>query len=279
MAVATDVRTHESRPPPEGRAAGMVPGMDQLVLVLTMGRVGSSVVHHGLDAAVGVESVHIHNINADVLAYRSRLGPEKTARHVKQATAIRDRLEASDEPVKIVTLVRDVVERNMSAAFAAFRRHFPDDFAERVDDPEATGLIWRYHRGDLPLTWYDIEFGEGLGIDVYAEPFPETGHAQVASGRFDVLVMRSDLPNEEKSDLLSGFVGAPVSVRQGSPGTQPGGKWDTAYDRFRATAGLTDERLAEFGSSRFMQHFFAVDVDQYVASWRRRLDEAAALAS
>lgn len=242
------------------------------VLVLTMGRVGSTAAFRAVDGLVGVEPLHIHHLHPGTLAALAPRGRREAARHVRDGYRALELLEASDGPVKIITLVRDVVERNLSVGFARLRRMGESDgLVQLVDDARVTAQAWSSVDVNMPDRWFDLEIRETLGIDVFARPFPPVGHTRCREGRYDLLVMRSDLPDVVKSGAVSDLLGQAVAITQSNSKTREGGQLGELYDRFRKSAPLTDADLKKAAESKLMQHFFAVDPDDYVSGWRRRL--------
>ena len=77
--------------------------------------------------------------------------------------------------------------------------------------------------------------------------------------------MRTELPNAEKSGVLSVAVGQPVEVGLVNTHNASGG--EDAYLRFKATAAFTPDYVAEIARSRYMRHFFDISEDEYVARW------------
>ena len=244
-----------------------------LTLVLTMGRVGSTATFRALKEVDGVEAFHLHHLAKESLA---RWAGKALSRHGEDTLRVRKRLVASpDERVKVLSLVRDVVPRNLSVGFARFRKavgNDPDKMVEMLDQADFLAALWRRVDWRLPFTWFDIEIRDQMSIDVFATPFPDDGIAIHRSGRFDLLVMRSDVDNREKSAAISAFLGQPIVFKQMSVATQEGGSLRSTYDAFSATSRWGREDLREMGQSRVMRHFFAVtDPDRYAADWLAKL--------
>lgn len=241
----------------------------QLVLVLTMGRVASTAVYRTVSDHVEGRIFHAHSIDPVKLTQLAVGGLDGAARHVREGLeAIREMLGWRDR-VKLVTLVRDPVARNMSAAFARVRRG-RDEAAlqEFIADGEATAEFWAGFDDD-PLTWFDDEFRDILGIDVYEHPFPDAGATTFTVGPYDVLIMRQELSDSEKSQQLESFLEVdPLPIRQTNRRSRPGGDLREVYDQFKRTAPLGREELTRIATSRFMQHFYrGTDPSEYAARW------------
>ena len=249
--------------------------MDDLTLVLTMGRVGSSAVYHAVKIG-GPDVLHIHHIKAGSLLKRSPLNLTKAApsRNVFDGYRARALLEVAPvRPVKIVTLVRDPIERNISASFIRFcKRGNLEQLNDLVTDPVTTDPIWARKDLSLPYRYFDDEFRDELGIDLYQTDVATRGHGQVEVGRFNTLAMHSVLPDDVKSEVLSTFLGRDVTVGRTGRKTSEGGELQELYKRFESTCPLTEADIRKAAESRFVQHFFAVDTNEYVAKWKTRLN-------
>ena len=245
----------------------------ELVLVITMGRVGSSATYHALERA-GFEALHIHQIGLKSLVKRS-LKPE-VARHVEDGHRARALLDAEpDRPVRVITLVRDPIEQNISAGFSRFcRLGNLDELRRYVTDPAVTNSIWEKTPLAYSLAWMDLELRDALGIDFYQVDVASAGFGQMESGRVNALVLRSTLPDEVKSTLLSQFMGREVMMGRTGVDRNKEGDLKNLYRAFELTSPLTVADLSEVAESRFMQHFFAVDKDDYILKWKTRLNLA-----
>ena len=245
----------------------------ELVLVITMGRVGSSATYRALERA-GFEALHIHQIGLKSLVKRS-LKPE-VARHVEDGHRARALLDAEpDRPVRVITLVRDPIEQNISAGFSRFcRLGNLDELRRYVTDPAVLNSIWEKTPLAYSLAWMDFELRDALGIDFYQVDVASAGYGQMEAGRVNALVLRSTLPDEVKSTLLSQFMGREVMMGRTGVDRNKEGDLKNLYRAFELTSPLTVADLSEVAESRFMQHFFAVDKDDYILKWKTRLNLA-----
>ena len=246
---------------------------NELVLVITMGRVGSSATYRALKNA-GYEALHIHQIDLKSLLERSQ--KLKVARHIKDGHRARALLGAEpDRPVKVITLIRDPIEQNISAGFSRFRRLGKlDELRGYVTDPAVMNPIWEKTPLAYPLSWMDLELRNALGIDFYQVDVASTGHGQMEVGRVNALLLHSTLPDQVKSTLLSQFMGREVIMGRTGVDRNKQGDLQSLYRAFELTSPLTVADLSEVAESRFMQHFFAGDKDEYILKWKSRLNLA-----
>ena len=143
-----------------------------------MGRVGSSATYRALERA-GFEALHIHQIGLKSLVKRS-LKPE-VARHIKDGHRARALLDAEpDRPVKVITLIRDPIEQNISAGFSRFRRLGKlEELRRYVTDPAVTDRIWQKLDMSLSFHCFDVEFHDALGIDKHQVDVASAGYGQM----------------------------------------------------------------------------------------------------
>lgn len=237
------------------------------LLVYQMGKVGSATVVAALEAA-GLEPLHLHFLGRQAAAarrsYRDRGLPLPYHFHLERALGMR--LRWTRERVRIVTLVRDPIARQISSAYQTRER---DDYPtadapgmrKRLEDelsaPDALDYCYR---------WFDDEIAEVFGVDVLAQPFDRHAGFSICRGeRAEVLVLKL-----ERLDalwpVLESFVGCEVApARANVRSRQSGGE---TYVPVRDALRLPRARLAELYDHRWVRHFYREDeVAGFVERW------------
>ncbi len=236
------------------------------VLVYSVERSGSVALFSSIERS-GVLAVATHyltpaqarqgNVSGTALwAWRHLIGPRK--------------------PLKVMSLVRDPIA-NMISSFA---REDLGRFAARSGSieavPDPVTLSRRFvddylvpGRFEHPLRWFDTEFSVALGVDVYRHPFDtKRRYARFTEGPYDVLVLRTELPDAEKSQVVSEFLGAevqllpPGSAMSSKPALVTGRPGDQApyadqYRVLKRAAVVPEPFLGRISGSRFARHFFS----------------------
>lgn len=138
------------------------------ILVHTMGKVGSTSLYHRYKKMVGFPVLHTHKLAASQGELEKyvveRVGAESRLRgHLVHSMITREILEHSAVPALVLSAVRDPFARNISAFFQNLPKK---DFAELTVKKLITKFFDDYPQ-DIPTTWFDREFLEPLGIDVY----------------------------------------------------------------------------------------------------------------
>jgi hypothetical protein len=232
------------------------------VIVYQMAKVGSTAVVDCLKRA-RLPVFHVHRMDADHLqrlrGRRAALGWDVGSLPAYDRLGLRlhEKVIEAGRPAKIVTLVRDPIARNLSSYFEHFADIWglPDARGVVSMDDVYRGFLERYPH-DESLTWFDEELQRVTGLNVYDHPFPATGHLQLQSGRLDLLILRSDLPNETKRLALSNFLGTNLPPFGEANRTADKSHGET-YEQFRRSLRLPPEYVERMLSSRYCRHFYS----------------------
>jgi hypothetical protein len=181
------------------------------VLVYQMGKVASSSIYRSLKAVENVNVFHVHRLNPEHIA-RVRQGHTLrgvTAPNDDLGLHLFKNLICTRKPAKIISLVREPIGRNISAYFQNLKSfETVQDAHSRIEvDQLITGFLQKYSH-DVPLTWFDLEMRATTGIDVFEYTFPkEQGHQIIHHPPYHLLLMRHDLADALKEELVRDFVG------------------------------------------------------------------------
>jgi hypothetical protein len=210
-----------------------------LILVYQMAKVASQSWAQAvcaLDSSQGVASIHVHNLTAasrDRVWAALRLPParqtidlvlmarDELRRSARIEAALRQAL-ARGEPVRVITGMRDPVERSLSILFylADFLSHRHRRVSARQDASvdDVVGLLiesWEavasaqapndsfewllWHGIGLYRDWFQSELQAVFGIDLLSEPFT-CGAQRLRGPRVDVLAYRAEDMRETATD-------------------------------------------------------------------------------
>ncbi len=250
------------------------------VFVYSMERSGSVALLNSLRAC-GVFVIGAHYLDPRKLATQRYSGSARWA--MKHITSKR-------KPAKIISLVRHPID-NMLSTFA--RIDYGEQEArvgngpkeqERLDPDQVSNEFRQaYLQTDRylqPLQWFTSEFQAALGINVYNHPFDKkNGFAEFREGPYDVLLLRTELTDEEKGRLVADFVGVseiemasagtPSKTRRRLPPGKPGDQTDYAakYKALKEGVVISQPYLDAIVDSPFVQHFFTSA--EQVAIWEK----------
>lgn len=220
------------------------------ILVWTMGKVGTTTVSRAL-ACAGIPALHMHSIRPKPQA-AAEAQKGLTPPHVKAARKALGFIRSGAGTVKIISMVRDPVARNISAFFENMHLH---GISHELPTEELIGVFQQTYNHDIPLRWFDLELKAGIGFDIFREGFDHTSRlSRYAKDRFELLIFRSDAGLDLQQREVSDFVGAPVELtRENAADSKP---YRAAYKDFNRALSLPKAYVERMYSSEFARLFW-----------------------
>jgi hypothetical protein len=255
-------------------------------LVYSMGKVGTSTVVHSLHEQMPRSPVyHVHTlsrqrIKSEEKVYRTNFRELGTIHdHLLDSIYVNRQLASQRHDQKrwrIVTLVREPIQRNISAFFQTLNLHGKGlGFAKRIDHGQDENLI-----GDMlhyfvtmldhsrPFEWFDVELKEHFGIDVLGAGFPKEKGYEIFRGEYaDALVIRLEDLNRCAADAFHEFAGIEnfrLEKKQDS-----GKKYYAAtYKEFLQQAKFPKAFLNKMYDSEYARTFYSeCEIDAFREKW------------
>lgn len=195
------------------------------VVVYTMGKVGSSTVSTSLKTA-GFTCLDVHfwaqdRILASLKNSVDDPDIEIIPEHIIDSILARNAL-ARQGKLKIVSLIRNPIMRNISAVFQNMPQSTAGDEARMMER-------LRNYAVRTPDHWFEADFIPTTGIDIFSMSFDrEADHYRLSTAEFDILLMKLESPDEKKADLLQDFMGQRVELVRANEAEK---KW--YYDIYR----------------------------------------------
>jgi hypothetical protein len=172
--------------------------------------------------------------------------------------------------LKIVTLVRDPVGRNVSMYFQHLHYwlayYFTELKSDRVEEVDVLIDCFREtfaHR--YPLEWFDRELKRLTGLDVYEHSFDTVkGFTRIDRGRVSLLIVQTE-KLRDCWHAVEEFCDRKLEWRDDNRGER---KWYGAlYSEFLDRFSLSAAELDEIYSSKYARFFFS---EEQRAQLRRR---------
>jgi len=258
------------------------------ILVFQMGKVASSAIFDALRAAELRSPIfHIHFLNPasirgaeDLLrrTFGTRGSVNRWALYESRYVR-RHFLKDSHRPIKIVSLVRDPVSRNLSSFFANLDMFIPHCLA-RFDQGSLTvadirrHFLTDFHEHTYPLQWFDEEMKSTFGIDVFADDDVVRRSDtlfQYKRDHVELLVLRVEDLADGGSRALEDFLGiAPVTLRATNEARSK--DYDRVYRAVIKRLKLPEDYLARMYSSRLSTRFYdSAMIDRFRSRWTEHL--------
>ena len=229
------------------------------VLVYQMGKVGSSSIRQSLAAAYQGLSVNAHDFSG--------------SHHNWMVRRLYRAVMEEGVPVDIISLIREPIGRNVSAFFENYERDTGTKYRESdLTVAQLRDMFLANYRHDLPLEWFENHIESSFGIDVYATPFPESGHATYGSGKVRLLVVKAEIPDAEKEAVIGEFLDLhPFQLLRANVGDLK--VYADRYRAFKQEVRLPADYVDRMCASRYFNHFYSPET---IAEVRRRWSEEAA---
>lgn len=269
---------------------------DPLILVYQMGKVGSSSVVKSLKAqnflTYNVHTFDPYYLNKDQQLYKNEFVPGRlNAKTLWDALLFRKQLSSRfyGKPVKIITLVRDPVARNISHFFqwpnmimaqidGKYHLRSPSfnyDViveADGIEDQLAQLFMTKFKLHERPLIWLDNELKHHFGIDVYRSDFPkDKGYSIFREGNTEAILIKLERLGEVAGEAFRKFLDIQsfelVSANIGQEKNTSG-----IYERFLNSIKLPSKYLDTMYNSRFAAHFYTEEeLNKFRARWSHPL--------
>ena len=228
------------------------------VIVYQMGKVGSSSIYHPLKKIYNGVVAHTHQFNQNAWYWEVR-----KLHHLFYAK--------KQTSFKIISLIREPIGRNVSEFFHRSLQYAGSDFKNpNIDVQEVMHLFLNNLDHDFPLDWFDNNFKKHFGIDVYEKPFPKTGYDFYQKENVQVLLLKHDLTDSLKEQLINQFLeidNFKVQVR--NVGDQK--VYKAAYKKFKSEASMPESYLTKMLTSKYFQHFYNQESAQKIrAIWGKQ---------
>jgi hypothetical protein len=238
------------------------------VLVYQFGKVGSSSLLDSLEAQWPGLVVHTHS-------FKKREGEEA------KITFARETLQRADKRVFVISPVRELIGRNVSAFFQNFEREtgVSEKLAHTLPMQQLIDVFLEKFPHDMPLNWFDDQLKVMTGIDVFEYKFPPLGVQFIRRGNIDLLLMQSEVPDWLKESAVEQFLGLDeFRIKAANIGERK--PYAKTYRDFLHAFRAPDWYVQKMYGSRVFQHFYSEQREALTALWTRRptIEQTAAAA-
>jgi len=183
-----------------------------------------------------------------------------------------DKKVSKGKNIKIISLVREPISRNVSAFFEVFRYHTGAESAHFKDEMETLQQTFMQKlQHDFPLIWFDKEFKTTTGIDVYNQPFDtEKKYKIFQKDNIDLLLLRIDLPDSEKELIVQTFLGiSDFELINSNVGAEK--EYASLYQSFKEQLVLPTTYLDQMLDSKYCRHFYTEqEIQELNTRWKAK---------
>jgi hypothetical protein len=230
------------------------------VFIFQMGKVGSMSIHDSLLDQYPGSVIQAHGLS---------LKQEKPELKCLHRWTISTRRPIKRK-LKIITLVREPIGRNVSWFFQNFKEYTGSTFGEsNFTIEELRNIFLSNFDHELPLEWFDRNIENYFGIDVYSKPFSESGHEIYDGGYVTLLVLKLEIDDKTKYEVIQEFLGInSFSLKNVNIGFEK--DYGKTYKEFQQLVKLPDQYLQKMCTSKYFKHFYSQqEIDVIRKKWKK----------
>lgn len=260
--------------------------IDKKIFIWQMGKVGSSTIYRSL---LPYSKPCVWDVPS--IKNNSRWPIHNNVIQTHSINLLYDFLHYSEEEFVVVSLVRDLLSRNISAVFQSMNdeeercnQQFVasiDDFQKMSFDQQEEKIsqqLLRLNTGTTVTAWYDnllkshVYYPEidKYFVDIYSKPFDQQKGYQTYESktkRIKMIIIRLENLNDQVN-TLGEFLGIDdLQIVSRNVATD---KWyNSIYQRFKQRYKPTPEELESIYTSRFMMYFYSpIQIRLLIEGWR-----------
>jgi hypothetical protein len=242
---------------------------NSIVLIYQLGKVGSSTVYTTLKDVFGDETViHIHFLSE---SFKKRAeGLEKYNWHINHIKKVENlKSKNTQSRIKIVSLAREPVARNISGIFQNLENYLPNN--GRIDDVNVDELIEMYknkNNYNYTQNWFDDEFKEYTGVDIYKWKFDTNkGFTIINTKNYDILLLTLESINRSYKEAFKKFFG--ININKLHLSNESSKKNSAELNRqLKQKISFSIEELNEVYSSKYVKHFYEKNaIEKFISKW------------
>jgi len=167
---------------------------------------------------------------------------------------------AGARPLNVISLTREPIGRNVSAFFQNFENHTGVPYHKANFSLEELKAIFLNKFADgRPLRWFDKNIKENFGIDVYANSFPKCGYDTYYHKNIRLLVMRSEINDNEKVKVIRDFLKL-NEFQFFSKNISAEKEYASTYMDFKKNVKFPLDYIDQICKSKYFNYFYEQDV-------------------
>ena len=240
----------------------------EIILVYTLGKVGSSTV-----------AKTIKEVSPDAIVfqphflsnhYLTKILPKSNHYefNIKVARQVNNTLKIySNNKIKIITLVREPIERDISNVFQNPEDFIGNNSLLNMTSKELVNIYKSKENYDYTLNWFDNEFKQYTKIDLFKKNIDNTKkYFMFYEKEFDILLIKLEYLNDVGPKVLSEFLN--INIERMANANEGNTKQSYELQKsFKKEYVPSKEILHEVFSSKYMQFFYS---ENEIISFRRK---------
>jgi hypothetical protein len=242
--------------------------IDRIYLVYSMGKVGSSAIYLALKKELPESLIfHVHFLSRNKLEnLLLKANPVFHHNITKGQEILYVIAQNPDKILTIITLTREPIIRDISDLFQNWS-HLYNDIEYESTSELSKQIDRRNHY--YALNWFDSEFKEYLGFDIYQHPFnKELGFDIFKHRDIDILCLKQEKLKDVGSLALKTFLGMELELLFANQSSNK--KGSQQYDFLKNNYIAPPEKIKHVYGSKYIKHFYTdEEISEFIAFWSK----------
>jgi len=240
--------------------------LNTLFIVITMGKVGTYTMTETLRHTLPHKRIFkVHSLTEEGIRNYETFKKGKPAQNERECFNILQK--NVNVRLKLITLVRDPFEREISSFFHNLEIYFPNTDSISLDLIKEK-LINSPSSHNYALNWFDKEIKQRFSIDVYNHPFDkEKGYSIIKKDKVELLIIRLEDLNSTYTTALKDFLGIDCSelIIQNTADKK---QYSQYYQAFKRNTIFPVPFLNKFYTSKYAKHFYSEsEIQKKITLW------------
>ncbi|KAB1067020.1 hypothetical protein F6U93_11400 [Tamlana haliotis] len=241
---------------------------NKTIIVHTLGKVGSSTIYEELKKISPWKNIfHTHFLSNEWLNVKLKEGNHYESNY-KAAKKVFSYLDKnSDKKKYIIALVREPVSREISNFMQNPKDFIEGDILSESLDSLKNSYLQKLNY-DYTLNWFDTEFLNYTGFDVYSKPFDkDRGFSIYHHDDFEVLIIKLEKLNECYSGAMKEFFDLNLKL-SGNSNQSSQKEISNIYKELQQTIKFPKEELSTLYTHKYISHFYTLEeIKQFKEKW------------
>ena len=242
------------------------------ILIYQMGKVGGSSINYslnkyGLNGVYKVHRMNQENIKSVKINYiQNGMKPV-----LEPGEWLYPKLVKVKQKIKIITLIREPIARNLSAFFQNYKLFLGKEYSEGQFNLQhlIETFINKYDH-QVPLEWFDKEFKSVLNINVYNHDFNwNKGFINISTDKYESLILKCEISDSRKEKAIENFLKIEnFNIQNANIGEKK--VYSNDYKNFVKYIKLPVTYIDNMCNSKYMKHFYSnKEIDSIRERWSK----------
>jgi hypothetical protein len=241
-----------------------------IFVTYTMGKVGSMTIERALNDRIFYQrSYHIHFLTPPGLRKHQEFNSTSEGYHLA-AHFEKARKDNPEKRLKVITLVRDPLARDISDLFQNYEIYLPEQSSGAIVVQKMLDFFNGFDHA-YGLSWMEEELGTYLELNVYDHPFDrEKGFSIIREKAFDLLIIRLEDLSRVFAAAMHEFTGVGDWHLPPEVNNADSKFYASVYADFKKRVVISDELIHLLYDSPFFRHFYREeDKIKFVKKWKQ----------